>query len=199
MNSPFRPVSFWQSALMTLPDAAFFDLLRSVLGTIKTPFNKQNLMEELSRFIIRPEIQENIASYIDSNDRRIIAAIALLSEPGPGELESFFTGEYSYVELQGMLLNLEERLIIYRFRDNDVLHIALNPRLENILAPIAANKAILFPSINGEVPQNKTAEKGALDNRTLAAFFAFFALSARKVTAAFLRFFIPYIGRKFAF
>ena len=184
----FRSVSFWQSALMTLPDAAFFDLLRSVLGTVKTPFNKQNLVEELSRFIVRPEIQENIAAYIDDNDRRIIAAIALLSEPGPGELESFFTGEYTYVELQGMLINLEERLIIYRFRDNDVLRntipnpkeiplrIALNPRLENILAPIAANKGILFPSIDGGdngLLGNDIAGNNIFNGRILAALFAF--------------------------
>ena len=178
MNSPFRSVPFWQSALMTLPDAAFFDLMRSVLGTVKTPFNKHTLVQELSHLIIRPEIQENIAAYIDNNDRRIIAAIALLSEPVPGELESFFTGEFSYVELQGMLLNLEERLIIYRFRDNNVLRIALNPRLENILAPYAANKGILFPSIEISSPENDTTKDGAVqnctfDNRTLAALFIF--------------------------
>jgi len=185
MRPVFRPVAFWQSALMTLPNAAFFDLLRSILGTVKTPFNKQNLVEELSRFIIRPEIQENIAAYIDQNDSKIIAAIALLSEPVPGELESFFTGEYSYAELQGMLLNLEERLIIYRFRDNDVLRIALNPRLENILAPYASDTGVLFPTVaaiepvpaeNEEEPSAPEAAQtsyGVLSGRTLAALFAF--------------------------
>ncbi|MCL1928940.1 MAG: hypothetical protein FWG07_09150 [Treponema sp.] len=173
MMSPFRPVSFWESALMTLPDAAFFDLMRSVLGTVKTPFNKQKLVEELSRFIVRPDILENIAAYIDTNDRRIIAAIALLSEPVPGELESFFTGEYSYVELQSMLLNLEERLIIYRFRDKGVLRIALNPRLENILAHYVADKGILFPAIEGESTGNETVESCMFNGRILAALFSF--------------------------
>ncbi|MCL1814260.1 MAG: hypothetical protein FWG27_00340 [Treponema sp.] len=178
MKPPFRPVSFWQSALMTLPDAAFFDLLRSILGAVKTPFNKQNLIGELSRFIVRSEIQETMAAYIDDNDRRIIAAIALLREPVPGELESFFTGEYSYAELQSMLLNLEERLIIYRFRDNDALRIALNPRLENILAPHAGNTGILFPALS---PASLTVEDSTmsaaanemLNGRTLAALFSF--------------------------
>jgi len=190
MRPTFRPVSFWQDALMTLPNAAFFDLLRSILGTVKTPFNKQTLVEELSRLIISPEIQENIAAYIDLNDRKIIAAIALLSEPVPGELESFFTGEYSYAELQGMLLNLEERLIIYRFRDKDVLRIALNPRLESILAPYAADTEILFPATaaieheqlknDGETSapdaaQTEAAQPAAatLNGRTLAALLTF--------------------------
>ncbi|MDR0447897.1 MAG: helicase-associated domain-containing protein, partial [Treponema sp.] len=175
--SLFRSVSFWQSALMILPDDAFFVLLQSILGTVKTPYNKQTLVEELSRFIARPEINETIAAYIDGNDRRIIAAIALLDEPVHGELESFFTGEYSYAELQGMLLNLEERLIIYRFRDNGILRIALNPRLENILAPYTVNTGILFPtvefsSIAGKEIENGSAV-GALSGRTLAALFAF--------------------------
>jgi len=161
MKHPFRPVAFWQSALMTLPDSSFFDLLRSILGSVKTPYNKQNLIEELSRFITRPEIQETMAAYIDNNDRKIIAAIALLSEPVPGELESFFTGEYSYTELQSMLLNLEERLIIYRFKDNNVQRIALNPRLENILAPHAANTGILFPALT--INETAASEGGSED------------------------------------
>ena len=182
MKAAFRTVSFWQAALMILPDAAFFDLIRSALGNVKTPFNKQNLVEELSRFIVRPEIQENIHSYIDTNDRRIIAAIALLSEPVPGELESFFTGEYSYVELQSLLLNLEERLIIYRFRDNDILRIALNPRLENILAPLAENRGILFTTIESDLKEtisatSTTAENIVFSNRTLAALFAYLLYS----------------------
>ncbi|MDR1143945.1 MAG: helicase-associated domain-containing protein [Spirochaetaceae bacterium] len=189
---PFRSVSFWQSALVTLPDNTFFELMRSILGSIKTPFNKQNLLEDLSAFAARPEIQEAIAAYIDDHDRRIIAAIALLEEPLPGELERFFSGEYSYAELHSLLLNLEERLIIYRFRDEDKLRIALNPRLEKILAPAAKDTSVLFPALaepgSPETPEANAAPKaneadapgaegagpGAppLNSRTLAALFA---------------------------
>ena len=181
MKNLFRPVSFWQSALMTLPDETFFDLLRSILGTVKTPFNKQNLVEELSRFILHQDIQENITAFIDENDHRIIAAIALLSEPVPGELESFFTGEYSYAELQGMLLNLEERLIIYRFRDNGIFRIALNPQLENILAPLAEDKSVLFPALKDETFGYEMAGKNVLNGRTLSALIAFLLSSEVQV------------------
>lgn len=183
----FRPVEFWQSALMTLPNNTFFDLMRSVLGTVRTPYNKQNLIDDLSKFMMRPEIQENIDAYIDINDRKLIAAIALLSEPLPGELESFFTGEYSYADLQGMLLNLEERLIIYRFRDKDNLRIALNPRLENILAPYAANTDILFTTVSvetkteKEVPAPEQNKHAILDERTMAAFLSFIVNSDAQI------------------
>ena len=98
-NAVFRSVEFWKSALMTLPDSSFFELLRSVFGKIKTPFNKQILLDDLESFLLREDIQKNIAAYIDRNDAAVIAALATLNEPAPGELESFFSGELSYVEL----------------------------------------------------------------------------------------------------
>jgi hypothetical protein len=203
MKPLFRPLEFWQSALMTLPDTAFFDLMRSALGNIKTPFNKQKILEDLSTFLSRPEIQETAAAFLDDADRRIIAAIAVLGEPLPGELESFFSGEYSYAELHGLLINLEERFIVYRFREDGLFRIALNPRLEPILAPVAAGRSLLFspgpekpepqagtgprlspetgappdPGVQAE-PAPAAALAGPLSGRLLAALFSFF-LSGR--------------------
>jgi hypothetical protein len=183
---------------MTLPDTAFFELMRSALGNIRTPFNKQKLLEDLSTFLSRPETQETIAAFLDNADRRIIAAIAVLGEPVPGELESFFSGEYSYADLHSFLLNLEERFVIYRFREDGLFRIALNPRLETALAPAAAARSLLFSPVpdpragNGTGPRTAepgphpgtepglplTAEPrlspGPLSGRILAALFSFF-------------------------
>jgi hypothetical protein len=194
----FRPLPFWQSALMTLPDTAFFDLMRSALGNIRTPFNKQKLLEDLSAFLSRPEIQETVAAFLDDADRRIIAAIAVLGEPLSGELERFFSGEYSYADLHGLLLSLEERLIVYRFREDGLFRIALNPRFEPILAPAAAGRSLLFSPAVPEKPRDGTDSPlspsapasptasppaspplaGPLSGRFLAALFSFF-LSGR--------------------
>jgi hypothetical protein len=184
---------------MTLPDTAFFDLMRSALGNIRTPFNKQKLLEDLSAFLSRPEIQETIAAFLDRADRRIIAAVAALGEPVPGELESFFSGEYSYAALHSLLLNLEERFVIYRFREDSLFRIALNPRLENILAPVCRSRLFFplpvsgapdrtgvpasaeFSPRSGPPPGTEArapAEAKLLDARLLAALFSFF-LSGR--------------------
>ncbi|GHV75406.1 helicase [Spirochaetia bacterium] len=171
----FQSPGVWKSALLTLPDTSYFELMRSVFGNIKTPFNKQRLADDLTAFLSRKEIQETIALYIDETDARIIAAIATLQEPLTGELETFFAGEFSYAELHGILLNLEERLILYRFQDKDlrgaeVRHLSLNPLLEPVLAPIITDKGSLFPS----QPRSAEAPDGpALDDRLLAAIFAF--------------------------
>jgi hypothetical protein len=166
----FRAEDEWKAALLTLPDNAYFDLLRSVFGNIKTPFNKHRLMEDLVSFLSRREIQDIISAYIDEADRRVIAAIAVLGEPAPGELESFFSGEYSYLDIYGMLLNLEERFIVYRFTDDGVYRLALNPVLAPALAPLLADTGVLLPSF----PVQPGAEAvPPPDDRILAGMFAF--------------------------
>jgi hypothetical protein len=167
---PFRTEDEWKAALLTLPDNAYFDLMRSVFGSIRTPFNKHHLMEDLVAFLSRREILEIAAAYIDEGDRRVIAAIAALGEPAPGELESFFSGEYSYLDIHGMLLNLEERLIVYRFQEDGVYRLALNPVLAPVLSPLVTDMSGLLPSF----PVSPDA--GAVpvpDDRVLAGLFAF--------------------------
>ncbi|MDR1418842.1 MAG: helicase-associated domain-containing protein [Treponema sp.] len=150
MKKPFRSVEAWKSALMTLPDGPFFELLRSVFGNIKTPFNKQKLLEDLVVFLSRDDIRKIIGLYIDEEDAVFIAAVAFLGEPLPGELESFFLEDMSAAELQTRMLNLEERFIIYRFREEGPPRIALNPALESVLAPFAGDSGGLFPSRSAE-------------------------------------------------
>jgi hypothetical protein len=175
----FRSRDEWKAGILTLPDTACFDLLRSVFGNIKTPFNKHNLVESLTAFLLRREIQDAIAAYINDDDHRVIAAIALLGEPVSPELEGFFAGEYSGAETHGLLLNLEERLIVYRFRGEGGYRISLNPLLEPVLSPFIADISILFPSMpmpaGGDDAAARQSGYSPLDDRTLAALIAFAA------------------------
>ncbi|MDR1319078.1 MAG: hypothetical protein LBJ90_05590 [Treponema sp.] len=182
----FCSLESWKSAIVTLPDASFFELMRSVFGNIKTPFNKQRLMEDLAAFLSREEIQKILAAYIDEKDARIIAAVSLLGNPFSGEMESFFSGEINYAELHDILLNLEERFILFRFTDEGLSRLALNPILEPILSPLAANKELLLPSFprdaapvpfSGALPAG--ARKSFPDDRVLAGLLSF--VSGNKV------------------
>ena len=177
----FRSVDEWKSALMTLPDNSFFELLRSVLGNIRTPFNKQRLLNDLFNILSKNEIQETITAYINEQDHKVIAAVALLHEPAPGTLESFFSGELNYAELHSLLINLEERLIVYRFRKEEGLCLALNPVLEPVLAPFVEDTRLLFPCFAASAdipldtakPQSCRKADCVSDGRILAALFAF--------------------------
>ena len=184
-KSIFRPVAFWKASLMTLPDNVFFDLMRTVFGKIKTPFNKQIILNDLEYFFSKKTIQNNISGYLDKNDSMVIAAIVALSDPTPGELEDFFSGEINGSELNSLVLNLEERFIVYRFRDRDQNRLSLNPVLEPVLSPAAADRTILFESISpdeilgGKISRNKQPEKNNLifDDRILAALLSFVSIT----------------------
>jgi len=173
----FRPISFWKSAVMTMPDNSFFELLRCVFGKIKTPFNKQQLLKDLEIFLLREDIQKTIAAYIDETDAKIIAAVALFGEPAMGELESFFSGELSFVRLHDIIVNLEERFILYRFKEEDKSRLALNPVLEPVLAPVAADISALLTTTAGDsacVPSTpENSPPAALNDRILAGILSF--------------------------
>jgi len=171
-SKSFRPVDHWKSAIMSLPEGNFFELLRSVFGNIKTPFSKHKLLEDLFAFLSKKENRKTIAAFIGEQDHKVIAATALLNEPETGELEKFFAGEMTVAELHAVIINLEERLILYRFRDEKSQRLALNPVLEEILSPLIADTRPLFPSfpIEGSSPKEETAmaEETSSENRRQA-------------------------------
>lgn len=177
----FRPVEFWKSAVITMPENSFFELMRSVFGKIKTPFNKQQLINDLEVFLLREDIQKTIASYIDKNDTKIIAAVAAFDEPSPEELETFFEEELNCAQLQDIIVNLEERFILYRFNGEkpqpkeSVSRLALNPVLEQVLLPFTEDIPALFtetPVKAGSI-RPSPAPKAVINDRILAALFSF--------------------------
>jgi hypothetical protein len=184
LSKPFCTVEEWKSALMILQDGAFFDLLRSVFGNVKTPFNKQRLLGELSAFLSRDEIRGNISRYIDETDAKLIAAVAVLGHPGPADLGDFFDGEINRDDLGDLLVNLEERFILFRRtgqgggREDPASCLALNPVLEPVLAPFAANRSLVFPSVPvaslpGMTGAVAELPGSLLDDRLLAALISF--------------------------
>jgi hypothetical protein len=174
MKNIFRPIEFWKSAVMTMPDNSFFELLRSVFGKIKTPFNKQQLLNDLEKFLLREDIQKTIAAYINQNDAKVIAATALFSEPVLEELEGFFSGELSCAQLQDIIVNLEERFILYRFTEEKISRLALNPVLEQALLPIATDTQFLFPTVTAtETATASCAPKAHINDLILAGLLSF--------------------------
>ncbi|MDR1363338.1 MAG: hypothetical protein LBJ35_04755 [Spirochaetaceae bacterium] len=145
LDTAFRSTGQWKAALVTLPDARFFNLMRGIFGAIQSPFNKHRLLDELAAFLSNKDTQETIAAYIGGDDHKIIAAVAALNEPARWDLGTFFSGEYSYIELDSLISNLEERFIVYTIKEDGRL--SLNPLLKKILLPFAADKGILFSYI----------------------------------------------------
>lgn len=161
-NTHAQNVLSWRESFVTLPNNHFFELIRMYLGEIKTPYNKQKLVEELSSFLRKAETKKTIVALLDDDDICILGAIALLQKPTQDKLCSFFASDFSFANLYEKLLNLEERLLIYR-KNPDKTVFGVNPLLEETLLPIL-RCAKLLPVANAPRAESVSTHQSAPQN-----------------------------------
>ena len=153
----------WRESIAVLPDNHFFEIIRMYLGEIKTPFNKQKLIEELGAFIRREETRRTLISLLSETDLRIISAVKYISNATQEKLYSFFAGTYTFAQLYERLLNLEERLILYRKSErNGKTVVLINPHLEEDLEPYTKQSVLLespeYAGLSYEAPASLSPE-----------------------------------------
>jgi hypothetical protein len=134
----------WKAAFLTLPDEAFFDILRNYLGEFKTPYNKHDLLENLRQFLLKKETRRRIIGLVDENDARLLTAISVLDSPAPDALYRLFEGEISYLDLHYRLLNLQDRLLIYSDKARGAEEIVFTPFLEEEIRDFALDPGLLL-------------------------------------------------------
>lgn len=174
MNPPFGDIREWETALLTLPEELFFSLVRSVFGSIKTPFSKQRLVDDLKAFLSNEENRKALEAYIDEKDAFLIASVAVLRNPTEQELADFIGGELNG-NIHAFLINMEERLIVYRFKKGRIAYIALNPLLEGVLSKFTQNTRRLFPRVSrvNRMEEEPEAYLSLIDDRFIATGFSF--------------------------
>ncbi len=145
-------ISRWQEAISSLPDKQFFNTMRLYLGKIKTPYNKQRLTEQLASFIRKPENLTNIITLLDSFDVEILTALSLIPKASQETLVQFFSGTFSMTELYAEIINLTERLLIYKDKDeiSGKEFLAINPLIKENLLPYLDSK-LIFPDFKAEI------------------------------------------------
>ena len=154
----------WRSRLLRLSDGAFLDLMRNYLGKVETPYNKHDLINRLTRYLKGEEVQEAILGAIDEEDAKTVTAVALLPRPTLADLSDLFPESVSFLSLHEKLRNLEDRLLLFRDLDTEVLY--LNPILEHRL-----QEDVLDPSLLIEVrraPESLSAPPWITDGLLLA-------------------------------
>lgn len=177
----------WRESLAVLPDSHFFEIIRMYLGEVKTPFNKQKLIEELGAFIRKEESRRTIVSLLSETDLQLICAVKFIPNATEEKLAAFFGSDFTFSDFYSRLLNLEERLIIYRHKDklSGKMIISLNPHLEDDFAKFAKKSVLLkVPETaqsthdeqneNSEYSINPVPQKNhGLSPELIAAFVAF--------------------------
>lgn len=180
----------WKEALTQLSENHFLDLVRMYVGVIKTPYNKERLINELVAFLHREENRQALLALLSETDKVILSALTFITNADRQKLTSFFSGQFSDVALYECLMNLEERLIIFRLIDEQTgkQFFAVNPLLKENLLP-HLNISLLFPlpqktnsehsntNTDNEKATKKTTLQGktSLSARLLASWFAFIA------------------------
>lgn len=164
----------WRESFVTLPDNHFFELIRMYLGEIHSPFNKQKLVEQLSSFLRKEENRTTIVRLLSMEDRVILSAIRFIPFATKEKIASFFEGTFNFAELYEKLLNLEERLLIYRHIDkkNGKILIDINPTLEDIIFPLT-ELDVLLPESSKDAKQKNNVEAFFISPEKIAAFISF--------------------------
>ena len=132
--------------MVALPDDEFFAIMRNYLGKLQTPFNKHSLIDTLANFLLREETEERVLSMIDKEDALLLTSINFLSSTDIHELHDFLGTERSFMSIHHLLLNLEERLLIYR--DAESGRIRISPVFDELLKTRIFDTNLLFPSMD---------------------------------------------------
>ena len=138
-------INRWAEAISSLPDKQFFNTMRLYLGEIKTPYNKQRLTQQLAAFIKKEENITSLLTLLDSFDITVLTAISLIPNTTQETIVEFFHTEYSVTEIYAEIINLIERLLIYKEKsDSGKELIKINPLIRENLLPYLDTK-LIFP------------------------------------------------------
>lgn len=133
----YTNISEWMDAISALPDDRLFELFRLYLGEIRTPYNKQKLVEQLAGFVRNENNLSVMMSFLDSFDIKILTAIQFIQKATKNLLLDFFASEYTIGEIYSELANLSTRLIIYTQKDayTEKEYLRINPLVWDKLEP----------------------------------------------------------------
>ena len=174
-----------------MDEPGFFGLMRLYLGEIKTPYNKQKLIEALTSFLHKEENRRVLIKLLSREELMIIGAVLYIPFCTKEKAAAFFSPTFSFAFLHNVFLNLEERLILFRRKDaeNAKEYFDVNPLLLSDIEPLI-NTDLLFPQTRPvcqvsadpeafcraegtDVPA--VCERHFLSARLLASWFAFTA------------------------
>ena len=74
-TSSVRDILCWREFLTAMDETSFFGLMRLYLGEIKTPYNKQKLIESLTSFLHKEENRRVLIKLLSREELMIIGAV----------------------------------------------------------------------------------------------------------------------------
>ncbi len=162
----------WRKYIATLGEEEFFDIIRIYLGEVPTPYNKQDLVEELSAFLRKEDNKKGIIRLLSGIDLKLLAAVRYIPRADVDKLEGFFSPTISRKQLEAHVDNLIQRLLIFYKGGNERRpdYLSIAPLLEDKLLEIL-DIDILLPSYQGKADMVAGAE--AMDAGKVASLISY--------------------------
>ena len=165
-------VEAWSNSISSLSDNRFFETMRLYLGEIKTPYNKQRLIEQLAGFIKNPKNSQSMIELLDEDDIKILTALAFIPNATQETLIEFFAQEYTMADLFAQLSNLISRLWVFEQKDeySSKKYLNINPLIWDKLEPYISLSNIISPA---QLVKTNIEDVFCLSPDFLAAFISF--------------------------
>jgi hypothetical protein len=177
-NSIPRPSpADWSAALLTSSSETLLGAVRNYIGTVKTPYDKRDLVAKLEAFLRRQETRDSLFALLDPLDCKILGSSILVGSVPEQVLKELFIGEIPLFELGVRISNLLDRLLLFRYQLGGRRLIAVNPILEEELRKITLEPVVFFGMRSDPTGTDlsKTVETlpPAVDAQTAVALFLF--------------------------
>jgi hypothetical protein len=168
-----KSVEHFAESLARLNERKFFELSRNFLGDVKTPYNKQVIIERLISCLSGQELRTTLASYLTAVDALVMNAVDLLENPRLQDICAFLSPQVDRDVCLRVMTSLEERLFVYTFTETGWDYYALNPVFEPVFRRILDDKSALFPGTDTLASPQPEEGIPPVDKRFLLAFFSF--------------------------
>lgn len=162
----------WRKYIATLEEEEFFDIIRIYLGEVRTPYNKQDLVEDLSAFLRKNENKDGIIRLLSGIDLKILTAIRFIPGADAKKVAGFFSSSMSQKHVEAHIDNLMQRLIIFcmEAEGKGGKRLCLNPLLEEKLLEML-DIDMLLPSYQKQL--DMSAMPDVLDEGKTAAMMSY--------------------------
>ena len=172
----------WKKYIFSLPEQVFFEIIRNYLGDVRTPFNKHDLVDKLTAFLMKDETSSKVISLLDQSDAEMLTAVSILDSPSVKQLYQVFSSKKSYYDFYLTLLNLEERMLIYREEREGEGVISISPVYRNIFNREVIDAEHLIKSYPPEAEDKNTEIDSAVKYIWLndSVIFSIFSFLLRK-------------------
>jgi len=147
----------WSDALLMSDTEALLGAVRNYVGSVKTPYDKHDLVSKLEAFLRRTETRESLLALLDFLDLKILGSSILLGPVPEQALKDLFVGEIPLFDLGVRIANLLDRLLLFRYQVGGRRYIAINPLFEKEISRRALDFSLILdarPAPSGPAPGN---------------------------------------------